>query len=379
MKWAFASSAGVNDIQKYSGTPYYMTRALEKQGIDFDYICNLKTRMPLSFKIQKNLKKLLCGQEDSSRFSIYAAKSYAHQIEQRIKNSPAEVVLTHIANPIAFLDCPQPTVLWTDALYAGMLGFINNFAQHSAKTIREANALTLAALNRCELAIFSSDWAARSAQELYGINAEKIKVVPFGANITDAPDLATVKKSIQQRSPHIINLLFIGKEWERKGGTTVFAVAHALHAAGKTVECHFVGCYPPKEVGIPAYIKCHGYINKGSEAGARKMRKLLSQAHFLFVPSRAEPFGLVFCEANAFGVPCLTSYVGGIGTIIQDGINGMTFALNAGTEIYCKFIIDLMEDFQRYETLALSAYNEYQTRLNWNVATKKVKSLISAL
>jgi hypothetical protein len=60
-------------------------------------------------------------------------------------------------------------------------------------------------------------------------------------------------------------------------------------------------------------------------------------------------------------------------------VNGMTFALNASSEVYCRYIIELMEDFSRYEALALSAYNEYQSRLNWGVATKTVKQLIAAL
>ena len=37
------------------------------------------------------------------------------------------------------------------------------------------------------LALFSSDWAARGAIELYGADKNKVKVVPFGANIQTFP------------------------------------------------------------------------------------------------------------------------------------------------------------------------------------------------
>jgi glycosyltransferase involved in cell wall biosynthesis len=104
--------------------------------------------------------------------------------------------------------------------------------------------------------------------------------------------------------------------------------------------------------------------------------QLLHDSHFLFVPSRAEAFGIVFCEANAYGLPCLTSYVGGISTIVKDNINGMTFALDAPVARYCDYILDLMRDYSRYEALALSSFNEYQTRLNWNSAVLHVKNLI---
>lgn len=43
---------------------------------------------------------------------------------------------------------------------------------------------------------------------------------------------------------------------------------------------------------------------------------------------------------------------------------------------YCNYIIDLMSDYERYEELALSSFNEYKTRLNWDVAVSEVKKLI---
>jgi glycosyltransferase involved in cell wall biosynthesis len=159
----------------------------------------------------------------------------------------------------------------------------------------------------------------------------------------------------------------------------VLNVANALHAAGQPVELHLVGSHPPKTGALADYVYCHGYVSKHDAAGVEKITRLLSESHFLFVPSRAEAFGIVFCEANAFGLPCLTSYVGGISTIVKDHINGMTFALDTNVNVYCDYIIGLMQDYRRYEELALSSFNEYQTRLNWDVATKTVKSMIAEI
>ena len=51
----------------------------------------------------------------------------------------------------------------------------------------------------------------------------------------------------------------------------------------------------------------------------------------------------------------------------------MSFALDASIATYCDYIVNLMQDRARYDALALSAYNEYETRLNWQVAAKVVK------
>ena len=109
------------------------------------------------------------------------------------------------------------------------------------------------------------------------------------------------------------------------------------------------------------------------------MTQLFQESHFLFLPSRAEAYGIAFCEASAFGLPSLTSYVGGIPSAVRDNVNGMTFALDAPAETYCNYIMDLMRNYSRYEELALSAFNEYQTRLNWRVATQHVKQLIQEI
>jgi len=57
----------------------------------------------------------------------------------------------------------------------------------------------------------------------------------------------------------------------------------------------------------------------------------------------------------------------------------MTFALEASPEQYCDYIIHLMQNYSRYEELALSAFHEYETRLNWNVSTKQVHQLIQEI
>jgi glycosyltransferase involved in cell wall biosynthesis len=379
MKIAFASTADLRDVHKYSGTPFHMTKALAAQGIEIDSLGKLKTRVSLPFKLKRFWSEKIGGAEESSRFNLDTVKGYAEQIQQRLTASNPDVVMSHVANPLAYLECKQPIVLWTDALYAGLVGFISQFSNHSAATRAAANTLTQAALSRCQLAIFSSDWAARTAMELYGTDRAKIKVVPFGANIDCQHTLADMRDMIKRRSRDCVKLLFLGKEWERKGGDVVLTVAKALHAAGQRVELHLVGCQPPQGTEIPAYVYCHGYVSKQTPAGIETITRLLSESHFLFVPSRAEAFGIVFCEANAYGLPCLTSAVGGISTIVKDDINGKTFTLNAAPEVYCTYIMNLMQDYNRYEALALAAFNEYETRLNWNVATRTVKQMMTTL
>ncbi len=379
MKLAFVSNFNALDIHKRSGTPFHMAKAFESQGVEIHYIGSLKTHVPFGFKIKNLWKKLIGAKQESSRNNTYAMQHYAKQVDEQLSHIKVDAILAHISNPIAYIKSKTPIILWTDGLYAGMLGFVTHFSKDPQTTIQQANEGTSAALSHCKLALFSSEWAANSAIEIYGMAKEKVKVVPFGANIEKKNSLTDVKAFLKLRTPKIIKLLFVGKEWKRKGGDVVFKVAKKLHAQGHAVELNFVGCYPPPHEEIPSYIKCHGFISKRTPLGMKQITDLLSESHFLFVPSRAEPFGIVFCEANSFGLPCLTSYVGGIGTIVKDRVNGMTFALDSPTEAYCDYITHLMQNYRKYEELALSSFHEFEARLNWDVTTSQVKNLIQTL
>ena len=97
------------------------------------------------------------------------------------------------------------------------------------------------------------------------------------------------------------------------------------------------------------------------------------------MPTIADCTPIAFCEANSLGVPCLSTNVGGIPTIIQDDNNGKLFELNSDTSEYCDYIQYLFADYSRYQQLAFNSFSTYESRLNWQVAGHRVKSLLTKL
>lgn len=375
MRIAYATTFDARDVHNWSGTPYHMSHALSQADMEIDYIGSLKRVLPSGFKLKQLVGKLMQNQRESPRFNCHVAKHYSMQVANQLRTRSVDAVISPLINPIAYLECKQPIVLWTDAVYASLLGFYPPFAYHSASSIHQGNAMTMECLSRSRLAIFSSEWAANNAIQLYGVSREKVKVVPFGANILSYPAYSDIQPLIKKRDNSKIKLLFLAKSWERKGGDIVLAVAKALHEAGHPVELNIVGI-TPKLDPKPSYVNLPGFISKQTPEGKEKIFRLLSESHFLFLPSRADACPMVFAEANAHGLPCLSTYVGGISTAVRDNINGMTFALDAPIQNYCDYIVNTVNNQERYQELALSAHNEYETRLNWKVATKKVKELM---
>lgn len=175
------------------------------------------------------------------------------------------------------------------------------------------------------------------------------------------------------------NLLFLGVDWERKGGNTALEVAKTLNKTGLKTELKIVGCTPPITEPLPDFVKVVPFIDKNNVRGVEQINQLVAESHFLILPSLADCTPVVFSEANSFGVPCLSTNVGGIATIIKDDINGKTFAKDAAISDYCNYINNLFSDYKQYQKLSISSFAEYQHRLNWEVAGQTVRNLLKDL
>jgi glycosyltransferase involved in cell wall biosynthesis len=304
----------------------------------------------------------------------WVCKSYAHQVKERLASVKCDAVVSPGTLPIAYLRTEKPQFFWADATFAGIIGFYQGFSNLCAETIRNGNKIEQLALSKCRLAIYASEWAANSALQNYDVDPAKIKVVPFGANIVCNRTVKDIDLITEKKTFDICKLLFVGVEWIRKGGDVAFKVANLLNQRGIRTELHVVGCNPPE--GLPGFVVNHGFLSKKSEEEMSLFNKLMSESHFLILPSFAECFGVVFAEASSFGLPSLATRVGGIPTAIRDGKNGQTFPLNENPEIYCDYIQRFMSSRQAYNELALSSFAEYAERLNWSSAGKKVFDLI---
>jgi glycosyltransferase involved in cell wall biosynthesis len=222
------------------------------------------------------------------------------------------------------------------------------------------------------VAFYTSEWAARSAVELHGADAIRVEVVPYGANMPIAQSGETIGATISRRRADACRLLFVGVDWKRKRGDRVVETARLLNERGLPTEVDVVGSEPDDPIGLPPWVRLHGFIDKSTQDGVDRLQALFEQAHFLVHPAEAEAFGVVFCEAAAHGVVALASRVGGIPSAVREGVSGMLFDVDAPADDYAASIWELMRDRSRYEELALGAYEEYRRNLNWDVQAQRI-------
>lgn len=378
LRISYVTTYDAHDLRAWSGTVHHIGRALEKAGMEVDYQGNLaQRRLFFNKAINKITKMTALGEMFPSERTIRTAAVLAQRARERVKRGYSDIVFSPGSIPIAMLKTKRPKVFYTDATFAGLLDSYPEWANYPKRYIQQGHELEQRALDNCDLAIYSSQWAARSAIERYRTDPARVRVVPFGSNL-EAPTMEEVEASIAARAQDVCELLFIGVAWERKGGPKALDLARTLNEQGVRTRLHVVGSTPPDKK-LPSYVVQHGFISKETEAGRAELTRLLKQAHFLVLPSVAECFGIVLCEANSYGVPTLANDVGGIPEIVTNGVNGQLFHVDAPASEWAAVVTRWSANSAEYRRLALSSRGEYDKRLNWDVAGAAIRQHLEAL
>lgn len=371
---------GKQGLIEWSGTGYYIAKSLKKQFIPIEFIGPLKNE-PFSFVLSKTKRNYyeFCRQTYLKVTEPLVLKNYARQVAEKLAKTKADIVFSASVNPIAYLKCEQPIVFWADATFANLVDFYPQYSNLCQESLERGHLMERLALEKSSLAIYSSEWAAQTAIEYYKADSAKVRVVPFGANIESRKTIDEIKDSIESRPSDRCKLLFLGVDWYRKGGDVALEVAQKLNDLGLNTELTLVGSQPVVEGSLPSFVKSLGFISKSSQKGKAKIDRLIAESHFLIMPSLADCSPIVLCEANSRGVPCLSTQVGGIPSIIKNGINGKLFHKNSSSKEYCEYIYNLFMNYSQYKSLAFSAFDEYETRLNWKAIGHEVKKLLMTL
>jgi glycosyltransferase involved in cell wall biosynthesis len=374
MKIAYVTTYDASDVKNSSGSGYYIAKTLEEQGLRLDYIGPLNKNAKFLFVAKKLFFRSFFRQTQFVEMEPRILQSYARQVSRSLSSLHIDAVFSPGTIPISALESQKPIIFWSDAVFAGMVNFYPTFCHFTQESIRNGNQMEADALSRCRLAIYSSEWAANLAVENYKVDKAKVKVVPYGANIHCDRSWEDIKAMIDNRPTNRCKLLFNGVEWSRKGGDKALEIAIRLREQGLPIELSVIGCTPP--IKVPEFVRVYGFISKSDHGGVTALNELYAGSHFLILPSRADACPVVFAEASSFGLPSISRDVGGISSAIRNGLNGRVFSIDADVSEYCSYISDLMLNPTRYRDLALSAFGEYQSRLNWQVAGKKVKKLL---
>jgi glycosyltransferase involved in cell wall biosynthesis len=149
---------------------------------------------------------------------------------------------------------------------------------------------------------------ARSLALDYGLPASRARVAGVGSNAMRAAGAEADPLRFGRR-----RILFVGVDWERKGGPVLVEAFRRLRRVHPEAELEIVGCTP--DVREPG---CHVVGRIPLDAVSDHY---LSATVFC-LPTRMEPFGIVFIEALAHGLPIVGTPIGAIPDLVEGGRTG---------------------------------------------------------
>jgi len=370
---AFVSIDDPHDFRSWSGTPFHMMRGLRDAGVETISIGPLRRPGRLPMKAVGRVHNLLSTSSYDCDREPYLLVSYARQIRRALRSAGhIDVVITPGSIAVSSLEIDIPVVIWTDATVGLMIDFY--YSNLSKRALRNALVAENSAIESAALFVGSSEWAAAGARDVH--SSARTAVVPFGANLLGErvpdPDLRSKMNDPTKR------VLLVGVDWERKGVDLAIAAVARMRDAGVDARLDVVGCVPPPVVRLPDFVSIYGFLSRGVPAQRALLDDLFTAASLFMLPSVAECFGAVLCEAAAYGVPAIVSKVGGTESAVLDGQTGRVLETRTAAS-FAAAALAALDDDGAYEAMAHAARQDYLERLNWNSATNRLVSEVSAL
>lgn len=221
--------------------------------------------------------------------------------------------------------------------------------------------------------------------ELYGADPQRIEIVPPGVDHAFfSPGDRRGARFALGLGDHPV-LLFAGRIQPLKGLTVAIAALAELSESHPDAVLLVVG----GASGIEGRSELDAATSLVSALGlADRVRFVPPQPHHLLstyyraadvciVPSRSESFGLVALEAAACGTPVVAAAVGGLLTLVEDGVTGFLID-HRDPQDFARAIGGILDSPERAESMAEAAA-ALASRYTWSTTAARLRRLYGDL
>ncbi|MEP4196910.1 MAG: glycosyltransferase family 4 protein [Aliishimia sp.] len=369
----FLGPGDPTDVRSYSGVPYFAFRELKRRHSDIVHIdVGDQSLSKLAMRLNRGALRLT-GRKVLASEPTFRLRKAARDADRQIEAASLDAVIClNVDFLIAFLQCKTPIIHNSDTTFAAIADYYENYKTLSGVSRRRAMSLTQTALARANGHSFPSEWARKSGIDAYNINPKNAHVIPYGANLSEPPQRSDATGRVAGGT---VRFLFIGGDWERKGGPLAYQTMLNLIEQGIDASISIVGAKP--DIDHPKLRKL-GFLNKQIPDDLSLYNQLWRDASFLFMPTQQETFGAIYSEAAANGVPVIACETGGVGSCVIDGATGRLLDFASTPDQFAKAIVDIWNDPNVYSAMSNAARDRYETVLNWGTWADHMLDLVKA-
>jgi glycosyltransferase involved in cell wall biosynthesis len=201
---------------------------------------------------------------------------------------------------------------------------------------------------------------SKSLTVQYGISEQKVKCVFAGSN-APVPTIEPVEKDYTNQI-----ILFVGMDWKRKGGPALVEAFKKICNDHPKAILKIIGCDPKIN---------HPQIKVLGKLPLSQLSRHYESASIFCMPSINEPFGVVFVEAMAYGLPIIATSTGAIPDMVIPGKNGILIDVG-DIDALAKALGDLLSDQNKRRQFGKQSYLMSKNLYNWQTVGEKIRNQI---
>ena len=370
----FLSATPPQDKFSSSGTFHSMAVSLEKAGFAITWIPAKEASLAYKLyrKCIKEAVRVIPGlKKHLSLLPNWRAHIIARNVDKKLLRSCDVLFAPMQSIALSMLQTGIPIIYLSDSTFRIMINYY--WFNMPTCDIKALETIEKKAMDRAYAIVYPSHWAAQSSIKDYRQDPSKITIAYFGPNL--AQDAIKPHTFIRKE---VLQILFVGVEWERKGGEIAVEACKWLNENGVSARLHITGIRQLEQrvCDLP-YIKDEGFLNKNNSDDYSKLVHLYESCDCFLLPTKAECAGICFSEASAFGLPCFSHRTGGVEDYIIDGETGRLLPLGSTGEDFGRAIKEAIVSGKMVE-MSKAARSYYNDTLNWTAWTKSIKGVIES-
>ena len=354
----------------WSGICLFLLEALDGAGI-LDRAVGIKVpHLHNSFLLARNFNR----NRAVWRSNYYFDPAYRRALSQAAKHvsvsSPFLLQIGHMFSlPDAFPE--KKCISYHDGNLAESLK--SGFGLRGVSRQRIDQALRYEEQTAAQMAaVFTfSEYLRQSFISDYHLPAERVFNVGGGINLIEFPS-ANPRKDYYT-APRI---LFIGREFARKGGPQLLEAFRIVRDALPAAELHIVG--PAKLDNLPPGVVFHGHLSKAIPEQKHKLESLFRDSTLFVLPSLYEPFGIAPLEAMLYQLPCLVTDAWALRETVTPGFNGDLVRKGSVDDLSTK-ILQLLSNPERLATMGLQGRDLVLRNYTWSAVAGRMSATMNTL
>lgn len=191
----------------------------------------------------------------------------------------------------------------------------------------------------------------RSIIEDYGCPPEKVALAYAGSNAGIDPH-----KQVDPAKYHSKHILFVGVDWPRKGGPELVAAFKRVLQVHPDAHLTIVGCLPQVDVPNCTVV---------GRLSVSELAAYYDRAAVFCMPTRREPFGIVFIEAFSNKLPIVATRLGAIPDFVLPGESGYLVSPTDNVDQLAEALIDLVGNPAKCQAFGERGYQIALERYTW--------------